>query len=103
MCALPRRVARLPDVCRLRHPRRQALPRTDCRGGQRQDAGELLRFLCSAPWRLRGTGYRRSRALATGARETIRQETLTACLTARGHARSRTAAAAGLADRAAIG
>ena len=50
MRALPRRAARVPHVRRLRRARRQEMPRTDRRGGQRQEALRTSAiFLCRVP------------------------------------------------------
>src|SRR6516164_6464134 len=70
---MPRRAARVPHVRRLRHPRRQALPRADGRGSERQDARQLLRSLQAPPARLHAAGHGRSRPLARRAREALRQ------------------------------
>src|SRR5437016_914772 len=70
---MSRRAARLPHVRRLRHERRQALPRADRGGSERQDAGELLRFLQAARRGLYASRYRRDGQGARGAREALRQ------------------------------
>src|SRR5207237_642599 len=69
-------VARVPPVRRVRHSRREALPRTHRRGDPRQDAGELLRSLQAEGRRIRRAEHGRGRCLTRRARRAVREEVI---------------------------
>src|SRR5262245_53840745 len=73
---LPQRAARLPHVRRIRHARREALPRAHGRGSARQDEGQLLRSLQAEARRVRRAD-RRGRRGARRARRIVREEVTT--------------------------
>src|ERR1700730_17664915 len=67
------RAARVPHVHRVRHACRQALPRADRGGSERQDARELLRPLQAARRGVYATQHGRGRQGADGTGEIVRQ------------------------------